>query len=424
MGSIILNDLKNTLNNIKLRKCESVLIGDALHYPIRGLGNVGYLHLFLRFIRILFTSSVSHYYTNKITDDDELFVFTSPGRKDGLAKFEKLFNLIGRGSCIEYSFDKKKINISLLSQVPCIIDWYKTLSGAGIEKKISFEISLCLYECYIEVYDITKAVSKLATNFKRATVFCDVMPIDSLLVQIFKNKGIRTVSLQHGMYSTSFDRNVFVCSHSDDYLVGNLFTINEAKSVGRGENMIPVGLIGSIGNAKIQLSRKTFNVKSIGLLLDSSESHDLNLELASFVKEYCSKHKYNLYVKLHPTEEKFKNKYKDIFEGSYFKGIWDEDITLVDYSKKIDIAIVRYSTCLIEMLGLGIPAFSFYSSLSTRDMYINCRLDIRMCDDASLTRLIEKVKKTNYYEEFIQCRDFFYIDNCEENYIRFYNQGR
>ena len=185
--------------------------------------------------------------------------------------------------------------------------------------------------------------------------------------------------------------------------------------------MIPAGLIGSIGNPKKQIERKRFDVKTIGLLLDSSESHELNIEFAKFVNEYCSRYGYDLYVKLHPTEERFKEKYKYLFSENNCKGIWAKDISLGGFSEKIDLAVVRYSTCLIEMLELGVPAFSFYSRSSNRDMYINCGLDIRFSDDTTLTHLIDKVNSMDYYKEFIQCRNFFYIDNAEENYIKYYN---
>lgn len=418
---LILNELNDILNKITLPYCNDVLIGDALHYPSRDFGQVSFLHLVLRFIRILLTTSISHYHNHKISDNGELFIFTSAGRKDGLVKFERLFNLIQKGSCIEYSFNKSYINLSKFSQIPKIFNWYGKLLAASIKKSLSFEIALCLYECYIEVYEIEKTLSALDIKFYRATFFCDVMPVDSFLVQKFKKKGIRTVSLQHGMASASFDKYIFLYSHSDDYLAGNFFTINEAKSVGRGENMIPAGLIGSIGNPKKQIERKRFDVKTIGLLLDSSESHELNIEFAKFVNEYCSRYGYDLYVKLHPTEERFKEKYKYLFSENNCKGIWAKDISLGGFSEKIDLAVVRYSTCLIEMLELGVPAFSFYSRSSNRDMYINCGLDIRFSDDTTLTRLIDKVNSMDYYKEFIQCRNFFYIDNAEENYIKYYN---
>lgn len=418
---IDLDELDGTLNKITLPYCNDILIGDVLHYPCRNIGQVGILRLLLRFFKFLIKTPLSHYCSKKLSDNGDLFILTSAAREDGLVKFERLFNMIHKGTSIEYIFNKQNIKLRNFSQIPKIFIWYYKLKRLGLGKKLSFELSLCLYKIYIEVFEIERILSNINNTFSRVTFYCDVMPVDSFLVQKFKKKGMRTVSLQHGMHSASFDKNIFLYSHCDDFLAGNLFTIKEAKSVGRGENMIPVGLIGSIGNTKKQIKRKTFNVKKLGLFLDSSESHELNIELACFLKNYCSQKGYELYVKLHPTEDAFKEEYKIFFSGSNCNGIWGKEISLSDFSEKIDIAIVRYSTCLVEMLELGVPAFSFYSTTSKRDVYINCGLDIRFNDEDSLNRLIEKVNSENYYEELVQCRNFFYISNADENYVRFFN---
>ena len=130
--------------------------------------------------------------------------------------------------------------------------------------------------------------------------------------------------------------------------------------------MIPVGLPSSI-NEVFDRKGKLDLVEKIGVIPEGESCFKDNVELILFVQEYCKKNNKRLLLKLHPTSNI--DNYRDILDASICEAVYGKEIRILDFAKKIDIAIIRNSTGLLEMIEQMVPAFVFYSDQQELDVF-------------------------------------------------------
>lgn len=301
--------------------------------------------------------------------------------------------------------------------------WNKELKRAGVNSAANRRICLVhLYRAYINYKEITNYIYKKKLNVKCFVVWCDILLSDSVLVQKMKHMGIDTVTFQHGIYLASSHARLFTKSKSDMMFSINQFTIEESKKCDYRGQTVLTGHPERIGRQEAE-KKLGDKAATIGVLLDSFIYHDLNIEFAGFMNQYCLDNGKCMIIKLHPTERDDKSKYLKKLSSSVCKGVYCSEISLNDFSKMIDIAVVRLSSTLVNMLDSGVPSFSFARNIPLQaDTYKNIKQDIRFSTEEDLNRLISKVESGDYKDEFEEIRSFFCVDDVSKRYRDFFEK--
>lgn len=154
------------------------------------------------------------------------FVFSScyQTRTDHLHRFMKVVNLFPES---EVFTPNQRIKIGNIRYLPVFFSLLKSFQKSIPGKQGAF-LAFSYYLTYLESNYILTQLKK--SNIRKVVVFCDMHPVDNMVVQMCKKQGIFTYTLQHGHYrenSPAFQHSV-----SDMFLGFGLFTRNIAEKSG------------------------------------------------------------------------------------------------------------------------------------------------------------------------------------------------
>lgn len=416
MDDINLKKIRESLNTVEFTGCEGIRIGDILNYPAKFSSGYRFQNMLGAFRRIVMRTLFQSYDFERRGKGEILFLLSDDEmRPDHYVNFCKMVSVCSNSIEMKFSGKFGKMHLSYIKYLPLCFRWYSQMKTVQICVCHRWIYVAAMYAAYLAYQEQKEELARQGIRLKALVSWCDVMTADSFLTQMMNRKGIRTLTAQHGVYSSGFDDWLFQGSHSDGMLAANQYSVKEAEITGYTGKSFRTGMPGSIGKP-VMVMPEHFYGHTIGLFLDNEENHDANLEMLAFMVQFCEKSGRALYVKVHPSGTEMMSEYKKCGYGLAVKKIYGTDITLDDFAKLIDVAVVRYSTCLIQMLELWIPAFSFYSDRYTRDAYKNVPFEIRFSTDEKLERLLEEICKDNYKVQLKQIRDYFYIEHAYENY--------
>lgn len=420
-----LKSLKKTLNNIQFEGFENIKCGDMLHYSLlRGITNndsqgmKASLKFYIKVIKLLITEV---YEVESRGNASSLFVFSSAygARKDLLNNFTLVSNLI-KNSVVIHANPHYKFSLKKFGYIKKIRIWKKLLSKEIKNKSLYYGISFDLIKVYLEYQEI---ISKIDINIIKSLVsFCDVHPTESFLTQLFNNMNRCTVTLQHGVYSSEVNEWVFSGSKSK-YLLGyGDFTIDEG---GRNPlyhgNILSVGSMSFIGKESIP-KPDIFKADKIGLVLDGEDGtglHELNERFIKFSQNYCRIRNKKLLIKFHPASDI--KTYIDVIDNNVVESYYGSDLSIMDFMDKIDVALVRNSTCAIETLHFWIPTYIFNEDSQTIDVYKNVN-DCKFSNEEELDQYITNINNPEMHKKISDLRDYFCVDdNMEKRFTEVLN---
>ena len=204
-------------------------------------------------------------------------------------------------------------------------------------------------------------------------------------------------------------------SHSKYFFAHGEFTIKEAQKAGyRNGVMVPVGIPALVKDEPV-LKRVVEKTDTIGLILDGDELYEDNLILIRFMLDFCKDNNCKVIVKLHPASDK--SRYTNLWDSHIVKGIYGSEISIYEFADLIDLAVVKSSTCLIELLGMLVPTFIYENDNLSRNVYKEFP-HLKFFDNGTLIQCMEDIRREDFTQELDTYREFFGAGkNITANYI-------
>ncbi len=296
-----------------------------------------------------------------------LFLNTESTRKDGIELIENVAACAADYDLIMWD-DTKSISfirsIDLLCHLPFwILQEYRAHNE--VLPNHLFKI--------IEIYDRKKELLNCVNirKYNLLVVLYDATTSDNFFVQFFKQNGIKTATIQHGIMLAprkGLEDNVDFCgiefknSVSDYFLAWNDFTKHEAiKSGIENDKIVVLGVAKCLGK-KYKFKQKHQN--RIGLLLDGIFQENNNVPMIKIVDSYCKKHHIKYIVRYHPN-----------FNGDEYNSyisdwgcVSNKNTPLIQFLDDIDLCILANSTALFEFECFGVP-FLRYGNNGIQDKF-------------------------------------------------------
>jgi len=335
----------------------------------------------------------NHVFNSSISTESSLLFFNSTfDRKSNIEKVEAIASLVNAADIIQETSTTKKFDIrgSFILLFRLIPSWFKQLSKIDIPKAYRY----ALLEDLIKIYEYKECLIDLIhkDKYKALIVYYDSLTIDSYLVELFKSKGIHTISLEHGLYCRKKE-NKFINSgvelrsfKSDRLLCWNDFVKNEAISEGIEPNKLVVcGILGYISWKNYKKCVDPQN-KIFGVVLCHPEYETTNIELIKSANILAKKKKLKFYLKLHPVYND--DHFDSIIDKDYCLGIIPKKTSVFDYAEMVEFSLVGNSTLLLELVYIYHKVIR-YSDNSLDDKYSNVSAGLSFKNSYELINAIE-----------------------------------
>lgn len=281
----------------------------------------------------------------------------------------------------DYQIRKREVNNLALA---CLREYshLKELIRAKSERVAdALLVRLCKY---LVVWEQLKTL-----NAKCVVFFADMQPVEHLLSIYFRGVGLKTVTLQHGLYVNYSDLdtvNVINYLHQpSEYFLS--WGEHTAQMIGtyhpKNKQII-------CGKPRISVVKETEekgkSKEYVSLVLDQVLFDDENIELIDIVEKFCLDSSYRLNIRCHPS--KTAERYE----------LFPKDCLLDQPLENSEFVIGHTSSLIYECLSAGVKALRY----KTRRPAIDLPENLQFCN---LHELKEVAKNINRYQgrEFIDC---------------------
>lgn len=344
--------LEQELNKTQFVGCSGILIGDALHFSL--IEKVTLKEGILSFLKLI-RNEFAEIYKIKVKGSPKVaFIFSSSYRLRN--DFKESFICLAESLenyllilCENYHIGKPKRTFWLLGK------WYRSL---GKLENVKLSLTEKLYiislvqQLYCNNYEIENILKKYQSQIENVISVCDVMPVDSFVMQRVKAKGIKTITLQHGTFNVG--HYAYTHCKCDWFLAHSKFSIiNAWKSGMKLSRLYPIGTLNNL----LKNGLHKDNVKNtIGILLGGSVLTSQDIELVKMVKRYAKKYNKRVIAKLHPAWG------IDRYPKGTFHGItrvYSDDINIIEFAKLTDCTVDDGSTVFVEYASMMHPDFTY-----------------------------------------------------------------
>lgn len=181
--------------------------------------------------------------------------------------------------------------------------------------------------------------------------FCDAMPYDNLLVQMARQKEIRTITCQHGQYrrldakNISPDAEAYLNFVSEKMLCWGGATVSEFARAGFDESqMIVVGRL----NRRDELPACSREYKRFGVLLNGENGKFSNANLIATANQLSERYGFSYFIRPHPA-----NNLKDYLGlvNDRFEGV--SNGALSEYVQQADFSLAHMTGVVIDLMKAG-----------------------------------------------------------------------
>lgn len=407
----------NELNKIKLKKLEKVSLGELLattYFERKGIGIIGLLKSLLASMLL----EGNNYY---VYGDIKIWLIATYSyyrRPDLQHQFENATKCLKHKGII-IPQRKFSLHIKRLSLFPLILCWNKQLKKTKFNKNIRKRMISEIFKAFIIAGEAVDIIRRKGGT-KLCVTFCDVHPPDYLITFMLNKCGIKTATLQHGVYD-HISRYEFTNSHSDYFLAINEHAKEEAILSGLDRKKIHV--LGLLSYIDEEPKARTFVKRDgvYGILLNGARDEILGGEdkkLLDFGYELSAKKNFNVIVRPHPfcnvPEHAIKNldQYREC----------PENLQLKDFLSQCDFVLTGSTTAYIDSFIFGCPAYRY---IGIRDFFPKVEKH-RFCD---VNQLREEL--IDYYtqneegllKEIQTVREYFIPNgSVKENYKLFFKE--
>lgn len=299
--------------------------------------------------------------------DDKILFFESLEYMDRRAyrqMYEKVEECVEKKTIIR---PRKQMGISkgLWKYLFLWLDWKRQLKRAVKDTRISWFLSLNLLKAYIELDKFRKELNGFEPRV--IVTFCDVHPVDAMVVQWAKINLIKTVTLQHGHFNASDRGWVFSRSKSDFFFLQGEYARQEALLCGKSENgLIVAGMMNFIGSERKEIHPIEIEKNVFAVLLNGPGAKEDNDGFLKCADDIAEKYGLKYVVRTHPNLSN-----QNYFSSKYCCGESKQVESIEDLVGRTQFVLVGNSTMFIESLYIGGAAFR-YKGLS-QDIYDRIR---------------------------------------------------
>ncbi|WP_395340310.1 hypothetical protein PN836_016580 [Ningiella sp. W23] len=305
----------------------------------------------LRYRELLY----SRYDLPHIAEDFDTIFFRSLSRQD----YKEFF------STIYESYEAKKIMICDFERSSNSLNGHALTTlliyGEQLSSIISEQCELkldCLLFRLAKYVHIARNI--LTLSFKRIVFFSDHQPVEFLLSSICNDLGIRTCSVQHGLYVEykgidTVNKINYMFQPSHYFLSWGSETKELIEKYNKHANVIRCGKPHIFLPNGSDVCSKPF----INLILDQPLFEKQNLQMIDLVTNYCLSYSIALNVRCHPGKQISK------YDLTVFKGCeLYTDLKVED----AELSVGHSSSFLFELLALGCPVAQYKTASPTIDL--------------------------------------------------------
>lgn len=412
------DELIKSLNNIRFKGMEEIQYGDVLFYSIYYYEKKKWIFELKAVLAPLLRGIYS---VERIGNDGNVFVFSSVyyKRRDHREKFNKVTDLIKNSTVISYQKGRYIKNIFNLYK---IVKIYLQVKNLDVNFQLKRFISYWIYACVCEQSEIQEIIDKNNIKMNTLTSYCDVMPIDSMLVQYYKNRRVITITLQHGQFNTQTEtgKAAYEKSYSDYFLCFGEYTKSASSNLKIDQTkMIPVGPPEMIRN-NMPSAMKSKYTQCFGVIMSSFEFREENISLIECANEFARLFHMKAIIRLHPSLS-FED-YRNHIDGDLIE-ICKNNESLDQFIDRVDFAIVGNSSVFQTFIFKLVPIFRYIVNEKT-DVYTG----IDWCKYSSVTDGIEIIRKYMNDLDMLQTKmlntrhKLIGHGDTEQNYKEFYKR--
>ena len=330
-------------------------ISHALTYNIACYYYKDYKHLLKVLLSPVLKDDYSVY--KKGEKAEILFIYGSSyaDRDDYFEKYKKVFSCVDSYKLIK---DNKKINFKNLFGMWRVLVWLWKYRKADINSNLKKYVVFLMYDQYCKLNKIKRVVEN-DNSIKLGVCWCDVHLSDYLFVKYLQQKGIKTATLQHGMFDPDeyLYKLAYINSPSDYFLCWNKLTKDIADNLGCEENKyIVVGAPQFIDTDNYDNCTITNN-GVFGVALSSYLDEYDNIQLLNNADEIVKKYNLKCLVRLHPSLKK--EEYSKYFVNDNI--IVDNEKNFELYMNKCDFLLVANSGIYFNIIKNMKPFFQYDS---------------------------------------------------------------
>ena len=419
---VFVEKYRKIVNEAKLKGCENILCGDTLYYTLWPL-NDNKLNL-VQFLRNCSSIIKSTFFTRNefVLNGKEprtLFLFSSSYCREDLKKnFMKAANLVPNRLDMLSGGKRKFLGFGFIKYLFYVLSWNRTLKKQIPDLYLRFLIIYVIYVAFID-YKVYEKISKQHNlSITNLVSNCDTHAVDSFFTQKFNSENLLTVTLQHGAVCSTFNRWALEGIKSKYFICNNQFTIDEAKNTSFDKIIISAGNLSYIGIPQYSIP-KFFKNKNIGIILDGEIMRENNYFVLKFFKKFFNNSDCGLFYKFHPTSKI--ETYKDYLPNN--SKIFGKEINILDFAKKIDLAIVCNSTVLFELLQSYIPVFIIDTEKSKDFGIFKNTKYFRFSNEKELIEYLKLVETEEFLPMLKKMRNYFCTDgDTKENYMKIFKK--
>ena len=328
-------ELIELLNHADLNGLEDVLCGDALVTEIYNLKSYKLFNSLKEFLFTIFFFKIQVKLKKDYSKDREIrsiIAIFSPsyGERMGFeTDFDKLIGYFRYGTYIvkkNKSYFSFRYTILLLR----LFSWVKKLKTTKLNLATRVRLCTMLLQGFISYKELKRKIPNI-NHTDLLVTFCDVHPIDSVIIQKYK-KSIKTATLQHAAFSHKVNGYAYSKSHSDYFLGISEYSKKEAVLSGYTniDNYFVCGPLKYLGH-KVKECSVSFELNNIGVALSGPKFDYENTLLIESALEVAKSKKARVVFRSHPAlSQKYSNIYKPGVDISYNAGEMDGFIDSCD----------------------------------------------------------------------------------------------
>lgn len=263
--------------------------------------------------------------------------------------------------CVERKWivrPEKKIRFYLGSIKYWLIfcEWKKKINHVLKNSRLSLYLSLCLLRAYVELEKFKNTIKGISPDV--IVTFCDVLPVDAMIVQWARKNKIKTVTLQHGHFNASDRGWVFGRSKSDFFLLQGKYARDQALKSGHPEKGLKtVGMMSYIGKSRKEMQALQHDKTSFAVLLNGPGAKEDNPGFVKCADEIAEKYGLQYIIRVHPALRR--EEYEVFFSSDYCCGESKQSESIEQLVSKTQFVLVGNSTMFIETLYVGGVVFRY-----------------------------------------------------------------
>lgn len=406
------------LNNVQLRGFEDIKVGDVLYYNI--FMTSGFWQAIKHILCLFYKEAFKISYSFKLRGNGKTLCFFSSSYADRKDHYEAFMNATG--------IIKNQISVKADTSIWCFFGlrflwllprWNRKLKRVEADFGARMLYLRILFRAYVDYNYVQNNIRNLHVSPKYLISYCDVMPVDSYLVQKFNNQECKTVTLQHGMFSLIFNPWTIRGTKCNYFLAQCQQNIEDLEKAGFFGKAIAVGSPHQFNMPEI-VCNGNYRTENLGIFMNGGDEGELgeqNKEMIRIVQKYCEQYNKKLMIKYHPANNpKF---YGKLINQKIVINTFQKDISVTLFLEKIDISISGNSTTFVTALAADKPSLLFCRK--DRDVCVYRNTDaVKFSTSKELKGIIDKISG-DFTGQMQELNNYFNVKGkISDNYKKAY----